>query len=82
MEDIKTIAKNIKKIKGQTYLSYKREKRLKHSGYRWVWSFSIKNIETNFFVSAHGKTPEKAFNNFVKRFYEKGLSERFHKGSV
>lgn len=77
MEDIETVAKKIREINGQTHLSYRREKRGKHSGYRWVWSFGIKNIETGFHISATGKTPEKAFNRFVKLFYEKGASKKY-----
>jgi len=77
MKDIETIAKNIREINGQTHLSYVREKRRSHSSSRWVWRFSIKNVETGYFLSAHGRTPEKAFNRFVKVFYEKGGSERY-----
>ena len=82
MKDIEIVAKNIREINGQTFLSYKREKRGKHAGYRWIWSFSIRNIETNYVVSAKGKTPEKAFNRFVKMFYEKGFSEKYNQVPV
>jgi len=77
MEDLEILAKNIREINGQTSLSYRREKRKKHSGYRWRWDFSIKNLETGFFLCASGRTPEKAISKFIKIFYERGGSERY-----
>ena len=82
LKEFRKIAKEIRKIDGSTHLSYKRDRKTQNKRYRWMFHFTIKKLETGYFVRASGKTPERAFRNFVKKFYEENLIEKYNKSVI